>query len=162
MTRQKLQFRSILFEVLIKPPYSLEIRRLLCKFLLANAEISADSEAMLDAAVEGNLVRKFLVLKRIFDFPPQLSRENGIRLRGRNTQRSRDCIHFFGGNERGVSNESRVEAFSGSEESEDVLSAEAIAYAADFGDSVLGTEGFDGGGEDLVDDVCWVGFEPVH
>lgn len=152
----------VLFDVLIKPSHSLKVRRLLCEFLLLDLEIGANGETMLNTTVKSNLIRQLLLLKNILNFPPQLSRENLINLRSSNTQWTLCRLNLFRRKERRMSYKTRVDAFSGSEVTDDVFAAEAIAYGADTGDSVGSLQVFDHDVEDWVDYICWVGFYPGH
>jgi hypothetical protein len=56
---------------------------------------------------------------------------------GSDTQRSGNCINFFGGKERGMSNKSRIDTFSNGEIADNVFPSKTVTYGSDSGDSVL-------------------------
>lgn len=119
--------------MLLEPRQGLQESILLCIFGNLVAQLSSNREAVLDTAIQVDLVWETGLLEDDFGFVTLLRGEDLVGLGGGDGKRTTDGLQFIGFDERWVSDVANVDfVFLGVEMADNVFGAEAVTDGGDF------------------------------
>lgn len=152
--------------MLFEPLQSLQEGALLGILAHLVTYVASDRKAVLDPAVEIDLVRQTRLLQDLLGLVTLVCWKDGIRLGGTDSQRTLDLLELLGLDEARMRTVSSIElALIGPEVADDILGSEAVTDGADLSAAELRAHFDEGGVDDGVDgwgQVAGGSVEPFH